>query len=178
MTLNGWLVELIEASIEDMHTTKTTPNDEIARLRKEILDMKRRVAEAENARTSIQLDKSVVDYLRNGGVIKYPVAPSRSNPSKISGNWMIVDIISGRTKQTTGKPTETNIQEFIDELHYKTVRIIGRDNDTRILTVRPVDKAGAGIAVSDDANSLIDTLTLLEDWELIEHTRKGWKWIS
>lgn len=184
LTLNGWLVELIESSIEggqDMRAPRTKLNDEIARLKKENLETKLenerlliRVNDLEHARTSIQLDKSIVDYLKNGGVIKYPT-PQRSRPSStITGDWVILDLISGKTKATTSEPSEDDLLAFKDALHYTTMKIVSKDTGTRTLTVRPSDSAGAG--VDGDDHAMIDTLTLLEDWELIEHIRGGWRW--
>lgn len=186
LTLNGWLVELIESSIEggqDMRAPRTKLNDEIARLKKENLETKSenerllaRINDLEHARTSIQLDKSIVDYLKSGGVIKYPT-PQRSRPSgTVTGDWVILDLISGKTKATTSEPTEDDLQAFKDALHYTTMKIVAKDAGTRTLTVRPSDSAGAGD--DHDDHAMIDTLTLLEDWELIEHTRGGWRWVK
>jgi len=189
MTLNGWLVELIENSIEEIENPSGSPkghSEEINRLRKENIELElqnkqlaKRIGEFEDAiRTRpSHPDQRVVKFLQNGGILQSATIPG--------GSWVIVDAFSHKEKQTDGEPSEADVREFQRELMYTTIKVISRDITTKTLIIRPRDSAGA---VDDNkivedigiqrAKTVSYTIEQLENLGLVESTRRGYKWIS
>jgi hypothetical protein len=146
VSLNSWLVELIERGMDDekiaARTKSGSNTDELNRLRRENLDLQQanerlmaRLREAEEvyektAHTihSPQLDRNVVDLLRSGGTWTSP---------KITEQLLTAD--------------KDTYKKFFTESHNELNKV-------------------------DHAKSISRTLELLEQAGLVEQTARGWIW--
>jgi hypothetical protein len=186
MTLNGWIMEMIERGVEEISNpaAKTRSSDNINDLRKEILELKRenkrlvaRISEIEGAFKSsriqsLELDQNVVEFLKKGGILK-------SVASVPPNQWTIVDAISEKEKRFEHEPNESEITEFKDGLGYTSIKIILKDDANKTLIVRPSDRVG-GMDINEikirRAKIVSSTLDQLENLGLARNTRVGWRW--
>jgi hypothetical protein len=186
MTLNAWILEAIERFVEEIDNPSlhhlSGRSDDINTLRRENAALKEdnqrlmaRINEIEKTLKIPRITPSqpdIVEFLKTGSILK----SSESVPG-----WSLVDVISGKEKRFEHEPNESDIIEFKDALGYTSVKIIQRDAESRIITIRPKDKAG-GLDIAEiriqRAKNVTSTLDQLEGLGLVENIRGGWKWIK
>jgi hypothetical protein len=186
LTLNHWILEAIERQIDEISSNPKVRGspDGKDNLRRDNLALKdenqrltARIRELEKTlktpRTTPQLDRPVVEFLKAGSILK----SSESVPC----DWSLIDAITGKEKRFEREPNEGDITAFKDALGYTSVKIIQRDAGSKIITIRPKDKAG-GLDINEikiqRAQNISDTLYQLENLGLVKNTRVGWRWIK
>lgn len=60
----------------------------------------------------------------------------------VSTQWTIKDDRSGETKTYEVEPTEDDLKCFNRACGYSSSKVITRDEDSKVIIIRPVDKSG------------------------------------
>jgi hypothetical protein len=185
MTLNKWILEAIESQIREIGGSpkaRSAPDKDT--LRRENLELKEenqrltaRISELEKIlkipKITPQLDRRVVELLKTGSIL--------TSSESVPYDWSLIDAITGKEQRFEREPDKSDITRFKDALGYTSVKIIQRDAENKIITIRPKDKAG-GLDITEiriqRAQNISDTLYQLENLGLVKNTRVGWRWIK
>ena len=82
-----------------------------------------------------------------------------------SSQWTVIDGMTGASQNYANEPTKDDLIAFKNRQGYSSIKIVTKDAEKKVITVRALDKSGAGVSVGEE---LSDTTPTGSGWTVID----------